>query len=1376
MVRVRALAFVLLALVSQAAAIAAVGFSTEGAASAAPPPGGAYMALASPTRVIDTRTGLGGTTLSAGATLNFTVPTSLVPSGSLAVVVNVTVTNTQAPGYLTAWPQGTSQPNTSVLNWLAGQTVADLATIPISSANGLSFYNGSPGAMDLVVDLEGYYAAPSASTGGSGHFYPLPPYRIADTRPGTASNYAGQTLGYKGNPQQIAIAVGGSGGVPATGVSAVLLNVTVTDTSAWSYLTVWPAGASQPLASNLNWAPGQTVANRVQVGLGANSSIALANAFGTADVVVDVVGYFSSAASSSTQGDVFVPLGSPARLLDTRNGTGGITGPLPSDASVSLVAAGQAGLPAPNSPTPPDAIVGTLTGLSPTSAGDYLTLYPSGSAPPVASDVNLNGFEPVANMIAASLSSGSLKIFNAYGGAQAIIDVTGYFTPAAQPGILVFLYPTGPTTIPANGSASVSLYALVTDVSGAPVSNAVAVSTSGAACGAASTPAPVATGSWQFSYTAGTTTGTCLVTIQTTGTPLADQSVAITQVAPVGTVTISPSAPSLVANGTSTVTVNVGLTDSTGAPASGTVNLVGTGSPSNSACGTFPSSVAVSAGSATFTYQSSSTVGVCVISATASAAQGAQMALAQTPAVPSSAYSVSAGAPTTNLVLGSLPSTGITVSVTNGNGAAVAGDPVGVAENGACAPLSTASSVTDQAGKAFYLYTASSAGSCNLTFTEAQTGGSVGLTIGQSYQESVTVVAAPRAVVAGSTTPVSVSAVLANSAGPLAGEPVSVTTSGACGAVATIPQSSAFPAPLPPSTDSQGRLELTVVPGASAGFCLVQVTDTVTNVANSATIVVTPSQPATYDFVQVSPGSASLNTQTTQLFAIHVVSLSGTPVSGDKVQPATTGGPACGSFSPVPNSAGVGVTDSNGNTAFTYASTNVGGPCGITFYEQNTGAVGLASVTSASPVGRIGVSVGGSSFSFPLAQVSAGAVSVPVVVKATFSDGLPMVGASVQIFPVSLKPNTACGSLGAGTGTTNGDGVFATTYSAGDVGFCGLLVTVGALSTQELIVQKAPYASSTSFTVREFLVPPQVAADGVSQVSVGVGVSNSAGQPVANDPVLVLGPSLVLGLFPNCGSMLNGFFGTQVVPGSTDANGFFSTPYRASTVPTTCGFLVLEADTGQGGLVVLQQVINPTPPTGVTVKPMGTSAGLLEVPVSTSLAGIAVQVVDGSNNPVGGDNVSVVSATPSPSGACGVITNYIPLTDSSGTAQFFYSSTATSGFCTVVFQENDTGATGTLIIIQEVQGASSSYSVGTSYASGTLSVSVTNGNGIGVGGDPVLVVPDPVCGSSTVVNPSTGTTSQNPLGTFSATISGQATGCVVTVYEANTGGSATQAA
>jgi subtilisin len=129
--------------------------------------------------------------------------------------------------------------------------------------------------------------------GSDAPFTALTPARLSDTRPDatTIDGIAART-GAIGPGQTRVIPVTGRGGVPATGVGAVALNVTATGGTAASYLTVHPTGAPRPLASNLNTQPGQTVPNMVIARIGTNGTISVFNASGSTHVIVDVLGWF----------------------------------------------------------------------------------------------------------------------------------------------------------------------------------------------------------------------------------------------------------------------------------------------------------------------------------------------------------------------------------------------------------------------------------------------------------------------------------------------------------------------------------------------------------------------------------------------------------------------------------------------------------------------------------------------------------------------------------------------------------------------------------------------------------------------------------------------------------------------------------------------------------------------------------------------------------------------------------------------------------------------------------------------------------------------------------------------------------------------------
>ena len=128
--------------------------------------------LTAPVRVLDTRTGLGApaTKILGGTTLELTLPTP--PAGTTAAVINLTATNTTAPGYLTTHPCGTTPPNASTLNFTADDTVANLAITQPGPTHSICLTPST--TTDLIADLSGWL-----TTG----YTPLTrPTRVLDTR------------------------------------------------------------------------------------------------------------------------------------------------------------------------------------------------------------------------------------------------------------------------------------------------------------------------------------------------------------------------------------------------------------------------------------------------------------------------------------------------------------------------------------------------------------------------------------------------------------------------------------------------------------------------------------------------------------------------------------------------------------------------------------------------------------------------------------------------------------------------------------------------------------------------------------------------------------------------------------------------------------------------------------------------------------------------------------------------------------------------------------------------------------------------------------------------------------------------------------------
>ena len=87
--------------------------------------------------------------------------------------------------------------------------------------------------------------------------------------------------------------------MPATNVAAVVFNLTAVSPTQGSYLTAFPAGPNQPVVSNLNVDAGVTRANQVTVPVGTGGAVSLYNAFGSLDLLADVLGYYDSTNGTS---------------------------------------------------------------------------------------------------------------------------------------------------------------------------------------------------------------------------------------------------------------------------------------------------------------------------------------------------------------------------------------------------------------------------------------------------------------------------------------------------------------------------------------------------------------------------------------------------------------------------------------------------------------------------------------------------------------------------------------------------------------------------------------------------------------------------------------------------------------------------------------------------------------------------------------------------------------------------------------------------------------------------------------------------------------------------------------------------------------------
>jgi hypothetical protein len=168
----------------------------------------------------------------------------------------------------------------------------------------------------VVYDLrtgDTFYRPRGTDVSGDG-FTAITPNRVLDSRSGPTHVGEWATPIGPGVPNVREVTIGGTPGVPAD-ADAVVLNVTVVNPTAGSFLQLWPKDAPQPTyGSSLNYNPGQIVPNQVTVKLGTGGKVSVYNAQGNVNVIIDVFGYYQSGT-----GDAFHAV-VPGRVLDSRSG------------------------------------------------------------------------------------------------------------------------------------------------------------------------------------------------------------------------------------------------------------------------------------------------------------------------------------------------------------------------------------------------------------------------------------------------------------------------------------------------------------------------------------------------------------------------------------------------------------------------------------------------------------------------------------------------------------------------------------------------------------------------------------------------------------------------------------------------------------------------------------------------------------------------------------------------------------------------------------------------------------------------------------------------------------------------------------------------
>jgi YVTN family beta-propeller protein len=448
--------------------------TSQGTSGSSPNDGYIYSALSAyfpltPFRILDTRTSTctqcGGGALTPGATrtvqisgvTGLKVGVDPVPAGATAVVLNVTAIASTGSSLLTVYPNGTGRPLASNLNFTPGQVIANLVIVALGQSNAsdtqreVNLYN-AVGTVNVVADVEGYFA-PQVSSNPAGEFHSMAPLRVCDTRVGlgitlngcnqghSSSNLLGSEQVVKVNVTGKPVGVGGSQvTIPSDGTAgSVVLNLTAIAPTASTYVSVYPPQADGNCtvgngSSNLNVLPGKVQSNRVMVPVGPaisgghGTDVCVFNAAGNVNFILDASGWFGSSSGSAPVGTQFQAIG-PTRVCDTRSGnatpcSGHAIG---SGGTLTIAVTGVSGIPS----SGPAAIIGNLTAIAGT-ASTYLLAYPADVSPrPNGSDLNPLPGSVLPNLVAVGLSqaapSGQVKLFNALGTINAVLDVDGWF-------------------------------------------------------------------------------------------------------------------------------------------------------------------------------------------------------------------------------------------------------------------------------------------------------------------------------------------------------------------------------------------------------------------------------------------------------------------------------------------------------------------------------------------------------------------------------------------------------------------------------------------------------------------------------------------------------------------------------------------------------------------------------------------------------------------------------------------------------------------------------------------------------------------------------------------------------------------------------------
>jgi subtilisin-like proprotein convertase family protein len=393
-----------------------------------------FYPLPAPVRLLDTRAGEIACTQPSAPIAGQTSLTQMgrglcnIPANAVALTGNLTTVQSGG-GYLTLYPSNAPQPTVASTNYNANEIINNVFTVGLGPDGAFKIFAFF--TTEVVVDVTGYYAPPS--TGGL-YFHPLPkPIRLLETRAGEVGcNTPGAPIqgGVAGTRTQQARLTCDGVTIP-NGALAIVGNATTVGPQAGGYLTLFPANAAQPLVASSNYNAGQVVNGPFSVGLAPTGEFNIFS-FATTDLVVDVLGYYSTEANDvNGVGLLFNPLPKPVRLLETRanQAVGCYLPGLPLISGVENTQPARGACDGVTIPANALGVVGNATVVTPNAAG-YLTLWPSTALRPLVATANYNAGD-IGNrhfIVGLGAGDGAFKLFSS-ATTELVIDLSGYFAP-----------------------------------------------------------------------------------------------------------------------------------------------------------------------------------------------------------------------------------------------------------------------------------------------------------------------------------------------------------------------------------------------------------------------------------------------------------------------------------------------------------------------------------------------------------------------------------------------------------------------------------------------------------------------------------------------------------------------------------------------------------------------------------------------------------------------------------------------------------------------------------------------------------------------------------------------------------------------------------